>query len=1373
MTAGIPIPRFKASTFRANQPEMAGRNSFRLAVLHFSFVKPTFFALFSLTALALSSHAQSVAPNPPIAVRFHLDKPGFVTLVIEDASGKRVRNLISETPLPAGENVVPWDGLDDLGRDTQAAKHAVYHVPGKLVEPGTYTVRGLVRPPLDAIYQFTPYTNGHPPWRTDDPSSQWLGNHTPPAAMLFVPAGQAPARDGQPTSRDGQILVGSYVSEGGSGLAWLDESGRKIYGQYWVGGIWTGVSHLARDAGPNPVAGVYAYGGAAWEDELRLSKLLTPDARVGAPRDSRLGSGNDRPLLAPVWKRPDGQKFVKNLGGLAVYNGLLVAALPDLNQLLFVDARAHKTLGTANLENPRGLAFDGQGRLLALSGAQLLRFTLGENPAQLPTPEIIARDLDEPRGLTLDGNGDIYVSQRGKSHNVAVFSPDGKRLRAIGKVGAPAVGAYDPAKMHAPDGLAIDSRNRLWVAESDQAPKRISVWNAKNGRFERAFYGPQQYGGGGWLDTLDDTRMFYADAGGGQEWKLDWKKGEAVPVAIYARSELQKLGFPGSGNDAPATPIHRGGRTYLTNSYNANPTNGSETAVLYVLRRGVAAAVAAIGDANDWKALHAQTPNPYDANLPAGASWKDKIIFRWSDRNDDGAPTPDEVELFKGETISSNFQDDLSVVTGSGLLFKPTGFSRDGAPLYGAPQTLVAGAQRPVSSGGGQGLADANGNFIFTNAPAPFSAYGPGGGKNGVASWSYPSMWPGLHAGHIAPLPEMPGELIATTRLLGPTVTPRGSDAGAMWAVNGNSGNVYFFTMDGLFVGTLFRDAREASWGTPTETRGASLAQTSLGGESFWPSLTQVNGGAIYLNGNGSILKVEGLEGVRRLPTQKLNLTSAQLSAARADFVAREAARQDDEKTGPLTVALRAQAPKIDGEMADWSDANWVAIDLRQRQVGDWNRRVALTVAALAVSGDRLFAAFKTDDPNLLTNAGESLPTLFKSGGALDLMIGAAHADDKRTSAVAGDARLLVTRVKNKTVAALYRPVAPDAKSVEFSSPLRTLAFDRVDDVSAQVELASSSIKDSDGKVTGGFYEMSVPLETLGLQPRNGQTIRGDIGILRGSGFQTLQRVYWHNKATGLVSDVPSEAELTPQLWGAWKFAAPAPRAGMPIIDTRFEQVVAGGALAVRAAPQSEADLPLAAPTQIEIADSDAEIPSQVRAGQELTGDSQKPFALINVGARADDRAKVADVVLGWELQKLDLKSGVYQINFDALARQTDKIGGRFALNLAADAALDSSHGADVPGTIFFGADGQLHAGGATRPYKADEIQHFAIKLDLDKRVWSLQLNGESWVGETAFPAWLPVGAGLSGVQFSSRAADGDVPDAVFGFANLKLTRLP
>jgi hypothetical protein len=128
-------------------------------------------------------------PHPPIAVRFHLDQPAFVTLVIEDEHGVRVRNLVSETRFPAGENVLWWDGLDDLGRDPDSAAHGVYRIPGKLVAAGTYTVRGLYRQAIDPKYEFAVYNPGQPPWATTDTSSEWLTNHTPPSSVCFAGAG--------------------------------------------------------------------------------------------------------------------------------------------------------------------------------------------------------------------------------------------------------------------------------------------------------------------------------------------------------------------------------------------------------------------------------------------------------------------------------------------------------------------------------------------------------------------------------------------------------------------------------------------------------------------------------------------------------------------------------------------------------------------------------------------------------------------------------------------------------------------------------------------------------------------------------------------------------------------------------------------------------------------------------------------------------------------------------------------------------------------------------------------------------------------------------------------------------------------------------
>jgi len=47
----------------------------------------------------------------------------------------------------------------------------------------------------------------------------------------------------------------------------------------------------------------------------------------------------------------------------------------------------------------------------------------------------------------------------------------------------------------------------------------------------------------------------------------------------------------------------------------------------------------------------------------------------------------------------------------------------------------------------------------------------------------------------------------------------------------------------------------------------------------------------------------------------------------------------------------------------------------------------------------------------------------------------------------------------------------------------------------------------------------------------------GNLGVLRGNGIETTACVYWHNKTTTFVSDIPGEVELLPSLWGRITFS--------------------------------------------------------------------------------------------------------------------------------------------------------------------------------------------------------------------------------------------
>jgi hypothetical protein len=1068
-----------------------------------------------LASAALPVPAAPDLGHPPIAVRFKLAEPGVVTLVIDDATGKRVRNLAGETPFPAGENTVWWDGLDDLGRDVQAAAHGLYSIPAQFVKPGAYTVRGLTRKPIDLRFEFSVYNAGTPAWTIEDGTGGWTTNHTPPRCVQFVPGEQAPG--GKPL-----VYIGSYVSEGGHGLAWVDLEGRKQGGRGTVGGAWTGAQHLARDLGPRADPKTHVYAGSGWEKELRLFALTK--------------EGDRQVVKFGVEKKEDSA-----LAGMAVHDGLMVCSLPALKRLLFIDVPGKKVLGAAELGETRGLAFDREGRLLAIVGRQLRRYAVPQPLAEkvaLPEPQVVVDRLEDPQQIALDKAGNLYVSDRGNSHQVKVFSKDGKPVRAIGVAGAPRAGPYDPNHMNNPAGMTIDGNDRLWVAEEDYQPKRVSVWTP-DGKLAKAFYGPSMYGGGGTLDPQDRTRFYF----NGMEFRLDWEKGADQLTRIFFRPAPDDP-FPPDGfgcNGMPEMPHAANGRRYFSNWHNSNPTNGANVVCVWVDRGGVAIPAAAVGTAKDWKPLvedPAFKPRWPAGMDPKGDRWKNQAFFSWSDRSGDGRPQPDEVTLVKASTGGVTVAPDLTVVV-SRVDEKTTRyvpkFTGD-APVYdlSAGEVLATGVQGPTSSGGDQALASPDGWTVMSLGAKPFAPQSLCGVFKGEPRWSYPDPWPGLHASHEAPVPDFPGQIIGTTRLLGPLVTPKSGDAGPLWAINGNMGCMYVFTVDGLFVATLFKDVRVGrSWSMPVAPRGLLLNEVSPHDENFWPSWTQTADGRVYIvdGGRTSLIRVDNLDSIRRLPDAALKLTEEDLARAREWQIQREVARQKALGSGTLKVALRKEAPVLDGKLDDWKGSDWAIVDRRGTAANfDSNSRPYDVSAAVGVAGGKLYAAWRTTEKDLLRNSGEMPTAPFKTGGCLDLMIGTdAGASEKRGEPVPGDVRLLVTRVKDKTLALLYRAKVPGTKDpVPFSSPWRTITLDRVEDVSGQVELASSD----------GLYEIAVPLAVLGLKPAAGMALKADVGVLRGDGMATTQRVYWSNKGTGITSDVPSEAMLTPNLWGKWVFTA-------------------------------------------------------------------------------------------------------------------------------------------------------------------------------------------------------------------------------------------
>ncbi len=877
-------------------------------------------------------------------------------------------------------------------------------------------MHGLYHKAIELHYEFSVYNSGHPAWETPDTKGGWLTNHTPPSSTLYLPPDKAPG--GKPL-----VYLGSYVSEGGAGLAWVDLDGNKQGGRASIGAAYTAAPYLARDTGGRANPDAYIYVGGVWGE----AKSKTEKQLVGAVRITALTARGEKALVHYQYD-PQGRVDHDNrggidwstqMGGLAVRDNLAVVSLCLQGQLLFFDLTDGRLLVSVPAERPEGLAFDPQGRLLVLSGKRLLRYLVPAGGSQFQTqklagPETVISEkrtsegLEDPAGITLDSRGNIYISDRGNSNQVKIFTTSGKFLGVIGHPGPSQAGPYDQLHMNNPKGLSIDSNNHLWVAEEDFWPKRVSLWTL-DGKLVKAFYGPPTYGGGGTIDPRDKTLFYYSE----MEFKLDWKAGTDTLATILYRPGKNDLPLPLF--TSPTTALYSNGHRYFTNAYMGHPTNGASVAVLYLDNGGTVRPVAAFGRANDWDLLQGDA---FKSGWPEGADLVSKApdkmaLFAWSDTNNNGQVDPAEVSYLKSSSGYVTLGPDLAfidaLVEGKAVRYAATRATPAGIPIYDlkAGKVIAEGAQKPRSDGGGQVLYSPTAT-VLTTAPLPFSQDGIGGVDDHGHLWSYPSLWLGLRILQTArQFPTTPANWMGTTRLVGGFINPRTVDAGPIWGINGNLGNVYLFTADGLFVDALFQDVRIGKpWSMPQPTRNMLMNDVSLHDENFFPSLNQTQDGNVYLvdGFRTSIVRVDGLETLRRIPEFALEVTQSALDRSQNFVKQAETLRHDTAGAKNLEVTLRAgPPPALSGVIGTLNSANWATIDSRSITVG-FNQTPDVAEAALTVAGGRLIAAFRTHEPKLLLNSGAMTNAPFKTGGALDLMIGAnARANPKRDKPVEGD----------------------------------------------------------------------------------------------------------------------------------------------------------------------------------------------------------------------------------------------------------------------------------------------------------------------------------------------------------------------------------
>jgi hypothetical protein len=676
------------------------------------------------------------APPPvkPLPLRFTYDlsRDGEVTVQLEEAGGNVVRTLLASAPRTAGKQSEVWDGLDDTGKPIPA---------------GAYRWRGLVHQPLTTQHRLSVHNSGQPPYKTDDNTGGWGGDHGMAQCAYAI---------------DDYLLLGWSYCESGWGIIKTDLTGKKLWGSKH------NAMDLASDGTRLFVVGDNGHDGAS---TVKLFDMA--DARP-------LNWGNGKPFLAP----PAGGDEKTNVAAGVAYDkpgNRLLVSWPKRDAITVYDPTSGDLQDTWQVPAPERLVIDHTALydVLVISQGKVLMIKDGKAGV------LIDGHLDAPVGLAVDEQENIYVANRGALQNVAVFTWRGKYLRSIGKKGGrPRVGAYDRTGMLEPGGITIDKLGRLWVAETLDEPKRQSVWEAKSGRLVKEFFGGSAYATFVWMDPTHADRVYCH----GTEWQIDLTRGTWKPLATAWRP--RDPNSPACSHELRVLTA-KNGRQYAWGNLHAKGP------VLYQREGNVFKPMLMYLRTTNGHSLTPWPAYPFMNDIkkyPNGS-------YAWQDANDDQIMQDGEMVQVSEERKKYLFAPfswvdaDLNLWSGNGLVYRPLRIEKDGRPIYDFTKpesTGVAG-----NNGHGPLWVDPQDGALYTNTPGGKPGFGrwtPDGklqwGFNGTVNWH----------GAINMPPVTPGKLWGPTMPLGV--------AGDFTGLTTYFGPYHLFTRDGLYVGMIMRDGR-------------------------------------------------------------------------------------------------------------------------------------------------------------------------------------------------------------------------------------------------------------------------------------------------------------------------------------------------------------------------------------------------------------------------------------------------------------------------------------------------------------------------------------------------------------------------------------
>lgn len=766
-------------------------------------------------------------------------------------------------------------------------------------------------------------------------------------------------------------------------------------------------------------------------------------------------------------------------------------------------------------DKPGFMTFDKNGTFYTVSGNTIVTLNLDE---ENPTPKVVIGPgkLNAPHAMTFDADGLLYVIDGGPNV-VKVFNVQtGALVRTIGTPGGYKLGLYDPTRFDNPMDLTIDSAGKLWVTDEFNQPKRITRWS-REGKLEKTFFGPTYYGGGGIMDAGDRSVSYL-----GMKFVVDWNS------PTHEWKLLTRTNRPEYSAFADRALYYQGKRFLVADVGVSLFADPGQISIIYEEKDGIGVPLAMAGNLAKWGEVykHKELVQAY------GKMDRTRYGFVWSDLNRDGKPQVTEMQLTDKHTMlsSTHVGEDLSLNFngGPGARIPLKELRADGLPIY----DLTKLETRPYDSATWT-LADGRA-FIMGNRMLATDGQ--------TVQWSYPDNYMSVQTSAGAPggFANRPaGVLVGELRIMGRLTVGKEE----LFVTNGNHGDWYAFTSDGLFAGCIFGGPSGYGrrwWSMPECVPGKTdLSDLRLTVEDFYGGITSASDGKVYAiagKNHNSIVRVDGLERMQRM-NGVLTVTAADIQKSQTWEVERAALERASQEPKVAYLPYIDNTPAIDGSLDDWPESILLTIYHTLNEAGTTRD---LWQAGLAYDAEKLYIAGRATDESAMVNSADDLTRLFQFGDGLDILLGLdAKANPGRTQTTDGDIRLVISRVKGKPVVMAYRYAVPgtaDDKRTVFTSPVGKEIVDQV------FEVKDVEISITQRYREGWVAEVAIPWQSLGLTPpRIGEKLRADVGVLEsdGQGTATVRRMYWANKSQVVLGDLPSEARSSPALWGELQVIEP------------------------------------------------------------------------------------------------------------------------------------------------------------------------------------------------------------------------------------------